>query len=200
VPEKPNIVVILADDLGFADLSVYGAPRIETPRLDGLASEGMRFTSFYAENLCSPSRAALLTGSYAHRVGITRVFWPDSDDGLNPEEITIAELVKEKGYTTATIGKWHLGHRKPFLPTNQGFDYYFGLPFSNDMGTDVRPGKGPYEPLPIMRNEEVIERGVDQTQLTKRYTDEAIRFVRESRQAFLPVPSPHHASRTLACG
>jgi arylsulfatase A len=140
--QKPNIVIILADDLGSADLSTYGAPKIRTPELDRLASQGMKFTQFYAENFCSPSRAALLTGSYAHRVGITRVFWPDSADGLNPDEITIAELLKGQGYTTATIGKWHLGHRKPFLPTNQGFDYYFGLPFSNDMGPDARPAKG----------------------------------------------------------
>ncbi len=195
VYKKPNVIVILADDLGYADLSTYGAPRIETPNLDNLARQGMKFTNLYAESLCSPSRAALLTGSYAHRIGVTKVFWPDSNDGLNPEEITIAELLKDKGYTTATIGKWHLGHHKPFLPTNQGFDYYFGLPFSNDMGPNVRPGKGPYDPLPVMRNEEIIERGPDQAQLTKRYTEETVRFIKESKDKpfflYLAHTMPH---------
>jgi arylsulfatase len=160
-----------------------------------MARQGMKFTSFYAESFCSPSRAALLTGSYAHRVGVTRVFWPDSNDGLNPEEITIAELLKDKGYQTATIGKWHLGHQKVFLPVNQGFDYYFGLPFSNDMGPDVRPGKGPYDPLPIMRNEKVIERGPDQSLLTQRYTEETIRFIEENKDkpffVYLAHTMPH---------
>jgi arylsulfatase len=193
--EKPNILIILADDLGSADLSTYGAPRIKTPELDRLASQGMKFTQFYAENFCSPSRAALLTGSYAHRVGITKVFWPDSNDGLNPDEITIAELLKGQGYTTATIGKWHLGHLKPFLPTTQGFASYFGLPFSNDMGPDARPAKGPYGPLPIMRNEEVIEEGPDLALLTKRYTEETIRFIKENRDkpffVYLAHTMPH---------
>src|SRR5690625_599452 len=97
-PDSPNIVIILADDLGYADVGVYGAPKIRTPTIDNLASEGMKFTQFYAENFCSPSRGALLTGIYAHRVGITRVFWPESDDGLHPEEVTIAELLKDKDY------------------------------------------------------------------------------------------------------
>ncbi len=198
---KPNIVIILADDLGYADLTTYGAPKIKTPELDRLAKQGMKFTQFYAENFCSPSRAALLTGSYAHRLGITKVFWPDSTEGLNPEEITIAELLKGRGYTTAVIGKWHLGHQEPFLPTNQGFDYYFGLPFSNDMGPDARPAKGPFGPMPIMRNEEVIERGPDQTQLTRRYTDETIQFITENKDGpffvYLAHTMPHvplHAS------
>lgn len=177
----PNIVIILADDMGYADAGAYGSPKIKTPELDKMANQGMKFSSFYTESLCSPTRAALLTGSYAHRVGVSQVFWPDSDDGLNPEEITIAELLQEEGYTTATIGKWHLGHEKPFLPTNHGFDYYFGLPFSNDMGPNARPAKGPYDPMPIMRNEEVIERGPDQALLTKRYTEEATQFIRENR-------------------
>lgn len=192
---SPNIVVILADDLGYADVGAYGAPKIKTPNIDGLASEGMKFTQFYVESLCSPTRAAMLTGSYAKRVGVSTVFWPDSNDGLNPEEITIAELLKEQGYTTATIGKWHLGHLKPFLPTSQGFDYYFGLPFSNDMGPNARPAKGPYDPLPIMRNEEVIERGPDQTQLTKRYTEEAVQFIKKDRNEpffmYLAHTMPH---------
>lgn len=199
--DSPNLVVILTDDMGYADVGAYGSPQIRTPNLDNMANQGMKFTEFYVESLCSPSRAALLTGSYARRVGVTTVFWPDSDDGLNPEEITIAEVLKEEGYATAAIGKWHLGHRKPFLPTNQGFDYYFGLPFSNDMGPNARPAKGPYDPLPVMRNEEVIERGPDQSKLTKRYTDEAIRFIEENQDepffVYLAHTMPHvplHAS------
>lgn len=199
--ESPNVIIIMADDLGYADVGAYGAPKIDTPNIDELASQGMKFTGFYAENLCSPTRAALLTGSYANRVGVSTVFWPDSDDGLNPNEITIAELLQGEGYATATIGKWHLGHRKPFLPTNQGFDYYFGLPFSNDMGPNARPAKGPYDPHPIMRNEEVIERGPDQSLLTKRYTEEAIKFMEENQDkpffVYLAHTMPHvplHAS------
>ncbi|SHG22924.1 Sulfatase [Fodinibius roseus] len=201
-PKSPNVVIILADDLGYADVGTYGAPKIDTPHIDKLASQGMKFTEFYAENLCSPSRAALLTGSYARRVGVSTVFWPDSDDGLNPDEITIAELLQEEGYATAAIGKWHLGHKKPFLPTSQGFDYYFGLPFSNDMGPNARPAKGPYDPLPVMRNEEVIERGPDQQQLTKRYTEETVQFIEEHKNkpffVYLAHTMPHvplHASQ-----
>lgn len=193
--EMPNIIVILTDDMGYSDLGVYESPRIRTPHLDRLAEEGMRFTSFYAENFCSPSRAALLTGSYAYRVGVSTVFWPDSKTGLSSDEITIAEILKDKGYATGIIGKWHLGHEKPFLPTSQGFDYYFGIPFSNDMGLNVRAGKGPYKATPIMRNEEVIERGPDQALLTKRYTEEAVQFITENRDnpffLYLPHSMPH---------
>lgn len=199
--ESPNVIIILADDLGYTDLGVYGAPKIETPHLDHLASQGMMFSQFYAENFCSPSRAALLTGSYAQRVGIDQVFWPDSNKGLNPEEITLAEILKDEGYSTAIVGKWHLGHREPFLPTNQGFDYYFGLPFSNDMGPDARPGAGKFGPLPLMRNEKIIEKGPDQASLTKRYTKEAIQFIKENKKTpfflYLAYTMPHvplHAS------
>lgn len=193
--KSPNVVIIMADDLGYADVGSYGAPQISTPNIDELARQGMKFTGFYAENLCSPSRAALLTGSYSKRVGVSTVFWPDSDDGLNPDEITIAELLQEVGYATAAVGKWHLGHRKPFLPGNQGFDYYFGLPFSNDMGPNARPAKGPYEPLRVMRNDEVIERGPDQATLTRRYTEEAIQFIRQHKEepffVYLAHTMPH---------
>lgn len=191
--ESPNIVLILADDLGYADVGAYGAPKIETPEIDELADQGMKFTEFYAESLCSPSRAALMTGSYSYRSGTSSVFWPDSDTGLNPDEITIAELLKDEGYTTATIGKWHLGHEEEFLPTNQGFDYYFGLPFSNDMGPDAR--RGDFDELPVMRNEEVVERGPDQRELTKRYTDETIQFIEENQEepffVYLAHTMPH---------
>ncbi|MGM0545401.1 MAG: sulfatase family protein [Bacteroidota bacterium] len=179
--ESPNVVIILTDDMGYADVGAYGAPKIETPEIDDLASQGTKFTDFYVESLCSPTRAALMTGSYAHRTGNSGVYWPDSDEGLNPDEITIAEMLNNEGYNTGMVGKWHLGHRDLFLPTNQGFDYYFGLPFSNDMGPDARPAKGPYDPLPVMRNEEVVERGPDQSQLTKRYTEEAVQFIEDKK-------------------
>jgi len=175
---RPNIILILADDLGYADVGVYGAPRIKTPRIDRMAAEGIRMTSFYAESLSSPSRSCLLTGCYATRVGVTQVFWPDSDTGLNPEEITIAELLHDSGYTTALIGKWHLGHKPEFMPNNQGFDYYFGLPFSNDMGPDAR--REGFGPLPLMRNNEVIEEGPDLSTLTRRYTEETVNFISEN--------------------
>lgn len=199
--ESPNIVIILTDDMGYADVGVFGAPKIDTPEIDDLASQGMKFTEFYTESLCSPTRAALMTGSYAHRTGNSRVYWPDSDTGLNPDEFTIAEMLNDEGYNTGIVGKWHLGHREPFLPTNQGFDYYFGLPFSNDMGPNARPAKGPYDPHPIMRNEEVIERGPDQSQLTKRYTNDAVQFIEENKDVpfflYLAHTMPHvplHAS------
>lgn len=178
--DSPNVIIILVDDMGYADVGVYGAPKIKTPNLERMAEQGVKFSEFYVESLCSPTRAALLTGSYAYRAGVREVFWPDSEVGMNPDEITIAELLKDNGYTTGIVGKWHLGHQEDFLPTNQGFDYYFGMPFSNDMGPDVRPGRGPYDEIPIMRNEEIIERGPDQRELTKRYTNEAIEFIREN--------------------
>lgn len=191
--ELPNFVIILTDDLGYADVGVYGSPRIETPRIDQMAENGVKFKEFYVESLCSPTRAALLTGSYAYRVGASTVFWPDSDDGLNPDEITLADLLQEQGYVTATIGKWHLGHHEEFLPTNQGFDYYFGIPFSNDMGPDAR--RGPFDPLPILRNEDIIERGPDQRKLTKRYTEETIQFIEENQEepffVYLQHTMPH---------
>ncbi len=176
---RPNIILILADDMGYADVGIYGARHIKTPRVDRMAREGIRFKEFYVESLCSPTRAALLTGSYAERVGMRRVCWPDSTYGLHPDEITLAEILKKRGYTTALIGKWHLGHHEEFLPTNQGFDYYFGLPYSNDMGPESR--RGPFDPLPLMENETVIEHGPDQRYLTKRYTEKVLELLEEER-------------------
>jgi arylsulfatase len=136
---QPNIVVIFMDDMGYADLSCYGSTTISTPNIDKLADNGMKFTDFHvAASICTPSRTALLTGCYPHRLGLPKVLFPESKDnpgntGLNPEEQTIAELLKGKGYATSMAGKWHLGDKKMFLPTQQGFDQYFGVPYSNDM-------------------------------------------------------------------
>jgi len=135
--DKPNIIIIFTDDQGYQDVGCYGSPLIKTPNLDRMAREGMRFTDFYSSNsICSPSRASLLTGCYPTRVSIPDVLFQEDDIGLNPEEITIADLLKQRGYATACIGKWHLGHKPEFLPTRQGFDMYYGIPYSNDMRID----------------------------------------------------------------
>ncbi|MFH5885431.1 sulfatase [Halalkalibaculum sp. DA3122] len=200
--QTPNLIIIFTDDQGYGDLSSYGHPEIETPNIDRLAEEGMKFTDFYVPApVCTPSRAALLTGTYPKRVGLAhRVLFPYSKTGLNPDEITIAEMLKDEGYATAAIGKWHLGHYAPFLPTNQGFDYYFGIPYSNDMGDVDYDRYNMAEdyvsgPIPVYRNEEVIEVDPDQSRLTRRYTDEAIRFVTENRDQpfflYLPHSMPH---------
>lgn len=204
--DAPNFVIIFTDDQGYQDVGCFGSPSIKTPNLDRMAGEGMRFTDFHsAASICSPSRAALLTGCYPPRVGITKVLFPKDTIGLNPDEVTIADLLRERGYATACVGKWHLGHLREFLPTNNGFDSYFGIPYSNDM--DGVEGKNrnldrvwrqkDYSPwnVPLMRNETVIERPADQTKLIDRYTDEAIKFVRTNRDKpfflYLPHTMPH---------
>ncbi len=132
--DRPNLIIILADDLGWADLSCYGAKKIHTPHLDQMAREGVRFTDFYVPSpVCTPSRASLLTGRYPFRTGLTQVLSPGSSRGLPASEVTLAELLRLGGYTTALIGKWHLGHSPEYLPLNHGFDEYFGIPYSNDM-------------------------------------------------------------------
>lgn len=165
--ELPNIVFIFADDLGYGDLGCFGATDIATPNIDRIAAEGIKFTSFLsASPVCSPSRAGLLTGRMPQRIGINAVFFPDSFTGMDPEEITIAEVLKAKGYRTGVVGKWHLGHMEKYLPLNQGFDEYFGIPYSNDMASVV-----------YMRGNEVEEFKVDQRFTTRTYTEESLKFI-----------------------
>ncbi len=186
---RPNILVIFCDDLGYGDLGVYGHPTIRTPNLDRMAMEGQKWTSFYAAaSVCTPSRAGIMTGRLPVRSGMAsdrrRVLFPDSAGGLPQNEITIARAVKAVGYRTACIGKWHLGHLPQYLPTSHGFDYYFGIPYSNDMdrikSLSVEEQMGPEIQdfnVPLMRNEEIIERPADQNTITRRYADEAVRFI-----------------------
>jgi uncharacterized sulfatase len=197
---RPNVVVIFADDLGYGDLGSFGAPSIRTPRLDAMASEGQKWTNFYVQPVCSPSRAALLTGRLPVRNGMfgtpggtaPKVFRDNAAGGLPPEEATIAEILKSAGYRTGMVGKWHLGQLPQFLPMRQGFDWWFGVPFSHDMRMTVPRDNGlqtsayyspkpEYWDVPLMRNDEVVERPADHRTLTKRYTDQAIRFIREQK-------------------
>ena len=206
----PNVIIITADDLGYGDLGSYGHPTIRTPALDRLAAEGQRWTSFYAQApVCSPSRAALLTGRLHLRSGMfgrrTGVFFPDSLAGLPADEVTLAEALRDVGYATGIVGKWHLGHLPPYLPTRHGFDSWFGIPYSNDMDWDLPDGLDnrtayfnpdvDYWQVPLMRDETEIERPAQQATITRRYTEEAVRFIREHRDEpfFLYVPHsmPH---------
>jgi len=207
--EKPNIVVIFCDDLGYGDLGCFGHPTIRTPNLDRMAVEGMRFTQFYsAAPVCTPSRAALMTGRLPVRTGMCsdkrRVLFPNSGGGIPSSEITLAEALKGQGYATACVGKWHLGHLPQFLPTNNGFDSYFGIPYSNDMDrvNDAPKGRGifwdpkiKYWACPILRDLKEIERPADQTTITKRYTNEAVQFITKNKDApfflYLPHSMPH---------
>ncbi|MCX6637496.1 MAG: sulfatase-like hydrolase/transferase, partial [Acidobacteria bacterium] len=203
---RPNIVITLADDLGYGDLGCYGHPTIRTPNLDRMAQEGARFTQFYsAAPVCTPSRVALMTGRLPGRSGLTRVLGPRAKGGLSANEITIAEALKPLGYATACVGKWHLGHRPEYLPTRHWFDSYFGIPYSNDMSPKTNPNptfkNGPLTPL--IRDDKVVAEEPDQNFLTQRYTDEATKFIRSSAKAgkpfflYLPHTFPHvplHAS------
>lgn len=194
--EKPNFVVILADDLGYGDLSSYGSPTIRTPHLDRMAAEGMKFTDFYATApFCSPSRASLLTGRYPVRAGVPYVLFPTESTGLAPAEVTIAEILSDEGYATAAIGKWHLGWPKPFRAQRHGFDFFYGLPYSNDMlkwepNEVFRPQHAFWE-LPLLHNDEIVEAPVDQHDLTKRYTERAVRFIEENRERPFLLYFPH---------
>ena len=195
--KKPNFVVIFCDDAGYADVGCFGAKGFETPNLDRMAAEGMRFTDFYAASaLCSPSRAALMTGCYPPRVGIPRVLFPGSKDGLNPDETTIAELLKPRGYATACFGKWHLGHHQKFLPTHHGFDEYFGLPYSNDMWPRHPQNENYNFPdLPLIEGEKTIAYNPDQSQLTTWYTERSVKFIEKNKDRpfflYLPHSMPH---------
>ncbi|MDF2158296.1 sulfatase [Algoriphagus sp. CAU 1675] len=180
---SPNIILIFADDLGYGDLGTYGATEWETPNLDRLAKDGTRFTQFYVPHaVCSASRAALLTGAYANRLEIFGALDHTAKHGLNPEETTIAEMLKEKGYATGMVGKWHLGHLLEFLPTKQGFDSYFGLPYSNDMWPHHPEAKNYYPPLPLIEGEKTIQTLDDQSQLTTWYTEKALEFIDENKE------------------
>jgi len=198
--QRPNIVILFADDLGYGDLGCYGHPTIRTPNLDRMAAEGMRFTQFYsAAAVCTPSRAALLTGRLPLRSGLTRVLSPFSAGGIPASEVTLAEALKDAGYATACVGKWHLGHQPQYLPTRHGFDSYFGIPYSNDMApnTNTVPFYRQAPLTPLYRDDRAIESDPDQSQLTPRYTEEALAFIRKSTQAkrpyflYLPYTFPH---------
>jgi arylsulfatase A len=207
---RPNIVLLFIDDMGYGDIGSFGSTKVKTPTLDMFAAEGMKFTSFYATPVCSMSRACLMTGCYNARVSIPGVLFPASQIGLHPDETTLAEVAKAKGYATICIGKWHLGHREPFLPTKQGFDSYFGIPYSNDMTIDTQHARfakdcvfreGMTEAkareaamrnvVPLMRGEEVVEYPADQSTLTQRYTAEAVKFIRDHRAEPFFLYLPH---------
>jgi len=214
--KKPNFIIIFTDDQGYQDLGCFGAPEIKTPNIDGMAEKGGRFTDFYVPSpVCSPSRAAILTGCYPKRIGMeNHVLFPHDSKGLNPKEVTLAEVLKKQGYATACFGKWHLGHKIPFLPTHQGFDEYFGIPYSNDMLIDptakvstdchwrkgmnlekMRQSKPKPHWVPLMRGEEVIEYPADQSTLTQRYTAEALQFIKKHKDEpffiYLAQSMPH---------
>ena len=201
-PRTPNIVILLADDLGYGDVGCYGHPTIRTPNLDRMATEGVKLTQYYGWCYCTPSRAALLTGRLCVRTGLNRVLGSKSAGGIQPGELTLGDALKARGYATMCIGKWHLGHHPQYLPTRHGFDHYFGIPYSNDMGRT----KHGDPPLPLLRDETIIEQPAVQETLTRRYTDEAVKFIHDhaagARQGrpfflYLPYTFPHvplHAS------
>ena len=180
---KPNFVLIFIDDMGYGDIGPFGSTLNRTPNLDRLAAGGMKLTSFYAHPVCTPSRASLMTGSYTIRNGLQTGYWhavlmPGDPQGIHEDEITVAEALKEQGYATGIIGKWHLGDQPEFLPNNHGFDYYFGLPYSNDMTPFMPRNPRNHPPLPLLRNGEVIrEVPEDQSFLTGEYTREALQFI-----------------------
>ena len=205
----PNLVIVLTDDQGWADAGCYGATDLQTPHLDRLAAEGMRFTDFLAaQPVCTPTRAGLLTGIHPMRLGLgRRVLFPFSNHGLHPDEETLAEFLGDAGYATACVGKWHLGHHPEFMPLAQGFDTFFGVPYSNDMDRHhyvQRDFLAP--PLPLVRDGEVVEEGPDQRFLTRRFTDAALEFLGENagrRPFFLYLAhcmphQPIHASPAFA--
>jgi arylsulfatase A-like enzyme len=202
---KPNIILINCDDLGWGDLGCTGHPQHKTPHLDSLAAEGSRFTDFYqASSLCSPSRGAMLTGCHPCRIGFDSfegrgVLFPGQGVGLAPKEETFADVLRRAGYSTNMVGKWHCGDQPEFLPTNHGFDTYYGLPYSNDMG--IQRPDSPYPPLPLLRGTEVVEAQPDQRSLIFRYTEECTKIIRANRDrpfllymAHMHVHLPHYVA------
>ncbi|MEO8429118.1 MAG: sulfatase-like hydrolase/transferase, partial [Verrucomicrobiota bacterium] len=193
---SPNFVIIFCDDLGYADVGCYGARDIRTPNIDRMAAQGIHFTDFYvAQAVCSASRAALLTGCYPNRVGILSALGPSSKIGIHANEVTLAELLRARGYATAIYGKWHLGDDWQFLPKRHGFDDYLGLPYSNDMWPNHPTAGTNYPPLPLIEGDRTVRNMPDQTQLTTWYTERAVRFIEQHKAQpfFLYVPHsmPH---------
>lgn len=189
----PNVILVVFDDVGYGDFGCYGAKHPVTPHLDALAASGLRATDFYvAQPVCSASRAAILTGCYPNRIGISGALDHRSDHGLAETETTLAEICKQKDYATAAIGKWHVGHHPQFLPLRHGFDEFFGIPYSNDMKPDHAVEPGIYPPLPLIEGERVVETEPDQNEFTRRFTDRALDFIERSkdRPFFLYLAHP----------
>lgn len=198
LPPRPNVVIILVDDMGYSDLGCYGQTRYTTPRIDGLAREGVRFTDFYASQpICSASRASLLTGVYANRLGIHGAMGPSSRTGIHPDETTLAELCRRAGYTTAAFGKWHVGHLPQFLPLQNGFNEFYGIPYSNDMWPRHPTNGKNYPDLPTIEGEKPVGYNTDQTRFTTDFTERAVDFIRRQHAAghpffvYLSHPMPH---------
>ena len=194
---SPNIIFILADDLGYGDLSSYGSKTIETINIDKLADDGVKLTSYYAaQPVCSASRAAILTGAYPNRIGIYNAFGPTSDSGISHDEYTLAEMLKDNGYKTGIFGKWHLGSKKEFFPTNHGFDEFYGILYSNDMWRwHPEYPEGYPQDLLLYRNENALKEIIDQSNLTKDITSESINFIEKNKDSpfflYIAHPQPH---------
>lgn len=194
---KPNFIIIFTDDMGYTDINPFNIEDLHTPNLDRMAAEGARFTNFYvSQPVCSASRASLLTGSYSNRVGIQGALFPGDGQGLALSEVTLAEILKAEGYTTGHFGKWHLGSDPMFMPNNQGFDEYFGIPYSNDMWPQhPLQDRFNFDDLPLYENEVIIETLEDQSDLTQRLTRRSTEFIRKNKDApfflYLAHPQPH---------
>ncbi|MDT0539087.1 sulfatase [Croceitalea sp. P059] len=194
----PNIVLIFTDDQGYQDVGVFGSPNIRTPHLNKMASEGLKLTNFYAaQAVCSASRAAILTGCYPNRISIHGALMPNAKIGLAHQEVTIAEMLQQKGYATGIFGKWHLGDHPDYMPLNHGFDEFFGIPYSNDMWPN-HPQQGPifdFDPLPLYENEVVIDTLTDQSNLTTQITQKSVEFIKRNKDKpfflYVPHPQPH---------